>query len=141
MHVNLVLDVLYLIGCREKVCVRADHGTAGEHNRAASSGCPFFMGGSSGDKVLDGDILLAIVDLGEIGTDPQEQKVCHGQLMVHAKSDQSPRRFRLQHIILYLDKKVIQLDICRPERWVIVLLSGFLQNGRTFDIGIKWFSP
>jgi hypothetical protein len=72
------------------------------------------VGGAPGDEVLDRDVLLAVIYLGKVGADAQEQQVRHGKLMVHAESDQIPCGLRLQIIILHLHEKILQLDVRRP---------------------------
>ena len=62
------------------------------------------MGGTSGYKILDRNILLSVIYLRQISTDAKQQKICHGKLMIHTEINQVLSCPWLQMVILYCHK-------------------------------------
>ena len=62
MHVNAVLNILYLISRRHKIRIRTDDCSAREHYRSATAGSPLVMSRTSGNEVFYRDIFLTVID-------------------------------------------------------------------------------
>ena len=67
VEIDLVLDVLELIQGIQEFRIRADNGTQGEGQHTAAAAGPLSLGGTAGNEIAEGDILLAAVALGKIG--------------------------------------------------------------------------
>ena len=140
MHVNLVLDILHLVGRIQKLRVRRNDRAARIRKRPAPSARPLRVRGATGNIIADCNVLLAAVHLGQIGAHGEQDQVVHRNIVVHAEIHQILRRLRLQMECRDPQRAVLHLHIRCPKRLVAMRLAALLQDRRTLHVRIDRLS-